>query len=254
MFNYAAIARLRRRGETPTFEFASIRQNIDRHPRWRMSFTIDGFSAVGVTLQNVLEEAYNLYDPKRWSGTPKWISERRFNIEARYDQAEHKDRTGAQSRAMLQQLLVDRFGLIVHHEPKERPIYELVVARHTPKLVAAKQDRNPDAIYRSTCRITHDTQDHLQMADCTVNNLISVLAPMAASDLNRQIIDGTGLTGHYDFDLSWTPEDPAAAALIDSGAPTIFTAVKKELGLELKPTEGVVDTIVIDKIEMPSPN
>ncbi|MGH9588285.1 MAG: TIGR03435 family protein [Acidobacteriaceae bacterium] len=238
-----------------TFEFASIRQNIDRQIRWRMSFTTNGVSAVDVTLQYVLEEAYGLYDSKRWSGGPGWLSERRFNIEARFDPAEYKDITLAKRRIMLQHLLADRFGLVVHHEPKELPVYALVVAKQRPKLVVRKTtDLNPKNIYGSSCLITRDSLNHVEMKDCTTHDFVSVLTPMVASDLGRNIVDETGLTGHNDFDLSWSPEDPAAAARLNSGAPTIFTALEKDLGLKLKPAKAMLDTIVIDRIEMPSQN
>lgn len=254
MFGYSATGQLPADGTIPKFEFASIRQNVGRQVRWRMLFTADGVSAVDVTLQYMLEAAYNLYDPKRWSGGPTWINERRFNLEARYDPIKYKNITPEQDRLMLQQLLANRFGLVVHHDAKELPVYELRVTTQMPKLVPLKRDQNAGTLYRSSCRISHDTEDHLQMSDCTLSNFISVLTPMAASDLNRNIVDQTGLTGHYNFDLSWTPEDPNAAARIDSGAPTIFPALKKELGLELKPAKGVLDTIVVDRAEMPSPN
>jgi len=240
--------------QTPVFEFASIRQNINPQISWRMSFTTNGVSAVDVTLQYVLEEAYGLYDSKRWSGGPNWLNERRFNIEARFDSAQYKNVTLAQRRAMLQKLLADRFGLVVHHEPKKLPVYALVVAKHGPKLVMPRPaDMNSETIYGSTCLITRSSLGHVEMKDCTTRDFISVLTPMVASDLGRNIIDQTDLIGHYNFDLSWSPEDPAAAAL-ESDAPTIFTALEKDLGLKLKPAKAMLDTIVIDHIEMPSPN
>jgi len=239
----------------PTFEIASIRQNLDRQVRWRMSFTANGLSAEDVTLQYVMEEAYNLYDAKRWSGGPSWLGQRRFNIEARFDPAAYKNITADQRRAMLQQLLADRFQLAVHHEPNDLPVYALVVAKHGPKLATPKPaDLNPETIYGSTCQVARSRPDHLEMKDCTMHDFVSVLTAWTASDLGRNIVDRTGLTGHYNFDFSWSPENPAAAARLDSDAPTVFTALKKELGLQLKPSKGMLDTIVIDHVEMPSPN
>jgi uncharacterized protein (TIGR03435 family) len=67
------------------------------------------------------------------------------------------------------------------------------------------------------------------------------------------------LTGRYDLSLHWTPFEagsrtgPSTSA-VDPTGPAIFTAVKEQLGLELKPITGPLDTIVIDHIEMPSEN
>lgn len=241
--------------KTPTFEFAGIRQNVDRQISWHSSFTANGYSALDATLQYVLEDAYGLYDWKRWSGGPGWLKERRFNIEARFDPAQYKDITLAQRRAMLQHLLADRFGLVAHHEPKELPVYALVVAKHGPKLAAPKPaDLNPETIYGSTCLVIREAPGHLEMKDCTTHDFASLLTITVASDLGRNIVDQTGLTGHYNFDLTWSPEDPTAAARLDSGAPIIFSALEKELGLRLKPAKAMLDSIVIDHIEMPSPN
>ena len=71
----------------------------------------------------------------------------------------------------------------------------------------------------------------------------------------RLVVDKTGLTGKYDFTLKWTPDmgqgaDPPST---DAG-PTLFTALQDELGLKLQPTKAPVDVIVIDHVEMPTPN
>lgn len=241
--------------KTPAFEFASIRQNVDRQISWHSSFTADGYSAVDVTLQYVLEEAYDLYDSNRWSGGPGWLNDRRFNIEARFDPAQYKDITLAQRRAMLQHLLANRFGLVAHHQPKELPVFALVVAKHGPKLTTSKPaDLNSRTIYGSNCLVTRGGLGHLEMKDCTAQDFASLLTITVASDLGRNIVDQTGLTGHYNFNLTWSPEDPAVAARLDSGAPIIFTALEKQLGLRLKPAKAMLDSIVIDHIGMPSPN
>ena len=241
--------------ETPRFDFASIRQNVNPEIRWRMEFTPNGVNGVDVTLAYVLEEAYGLYDGERWSGVPQWARERRFNIEARFDPARYRNITLEQRRAMLQQLLADRFGLVVHHELREGPVYALVVASHGPKLEPSRAaDLRPATVYGSSCVNLPTRGDRVAMKDCTTGDLVSTLNLMAASDLNRRIVDRTGLTGHYNFDLAWSPEDPVAAARLDSDAPTLFTALRRELGLELKAAKGPLDTIVVDRVTMPSPN
>jgi len=238
----------------PAFDVASIRQNIDPQIHWRMQFTKDGVSAVDVTLQYALEEAYGLYDAQRWSGGPNWLATRRFNIEARFDPAEYPNITLDQRRAMLQQLLADRFKAVVHHEPKVFPVYALVVTKNGPKFSETrKDDLQPQTIYGSSCRIG-GKPFHVEMKGCTMQDLASVLNGQLQSDLNRSIIDRTGLSGRYDFTLAWSAEDPATAERFHSDAPPIFSALPQQLGLKLKPAKGQLDTIVIDHIEMPSEN
>jgi uncharacterized protein (TIGR03435 family) len=72
-----------------------------------------------------------------------------------------------------------------------------------------------------------------------------------AAEVGRVVVDKTGLTGHYDITLTWTPEERLGA---DDAGPSIFTALEQQLGLKLVPAEGPVDTIVVDYVEEPLPN
>ena len=74
----------------------------------------------------------------------------------------------------------------------------------------------------------------------------------------RPIVDETGLSGTFDFSLIWLPERirllPAGTAPFDAQGPSLLEALKDQLGLKLKPTHAVVQTLVIDHVEQPSPN
>jgi uncharacterized protein (TIGR03435 family) len=81
--------------------------------------------------------------------------------------------------------------------------------------------------------------------------------------LGRPVEDETGLLGHYDLKLDWTPDEmaisstpsadnPSSAAAL--GGPSIFTALEEQLGLKLKAKKGMVDVLVIDEVGRPSPN
>jgi uncharacterized protein (TIGR03435 family) len=66
--------------------------------------------------------------------------------------------------------------------------------------------------------------------------------------------DRTGLKGVFDFALDWTPDvnslgSPAASA---TNAPSIFTAVREQLGFRLDARKGPVDVLVIDHVEKPT--
>ena len=70
-------------------------------------------------------------------------------------------------------------------------------------------------------------------------------------------MDKTDLKGNYDMLLKWQPDDQPAESHDATGgeqAPSIFTAVQEQLGLKLEPTKGMVDTIVVDHVEVPSEN
>jgi uncharacterized protein (TIGR03435 family) len=91
-----------------------------------------------------------------------------------------------------------------------------------------------------------------------------MLAPSLTGELNMPVVDNTGLTGIYDIDLKWSADpsrpdfgdvhNPADLPAPDPNRPEIFTAIKDQLGLELKAEKGPVDVIVIDHVERPTPN
>lgn len=245
---------------TPTLEVASIRQNINPNPRWKMSFTADGVHATDVTLLWALREAYGVSDSDLWSGGPAWLDKARFDIEAKYDVSQFPNLTREQRQTMLQQLLADRFKLIVHHEPKEFPLYALVVAKGGPKVEETKQeDLRKDPAYGVMCMVKESRRGAIGMSGCTMTQFANNLGGLGRNDLGRKVVDQTGLTGHYTLALNWAPEaatNPSATEpnAPESSGPSIFTAIKEQLGLELKAIKGPLDTIVIDYAEMPSEN
>ena len=86
---------------------------------------------------------------------------------------------------------------------------------------------------------------------------LSQLTRYLAPQVQRVVIDRTGLTGDWDFDLKFTPPSAAASAdapASDPDSPSIFTALQEQLGLKLEPARGPVDVLVIDGVERPNPD
>lgn len=246
--------------DSPTFEVASIRQNLNPNPRWNMAFTPDGVHAMDVTLLWALREAYGMPDNDLWSGGPPWLDKARFDIEAKYDVDKHPNLTREQRQAMLQQLLADRFKLVVHHEPKEFPLYALVVAKNGPKFGQTNpKDLRKNPAYGVVCMFKESHRGAVGMSGCTMTQFADSLGGIGRNDLGRKVVDQTGLSGYFTIALNWAPVDTTTPSTTEGNAPepsgpSIFTAVKEQLGLQLKPIKGPLDTIVIDHAEMPSEN
>ena len=66
------------------------------------------------------------------------------------------------------------------------------------------------------------------------------------------MIDRTGLARAWDFELTFTPPDVAAAVSTD--APSLFTALQEQLGLRLDATRGLAEVLIVDRIERPMPD
>jgi uncharacterized protein (TIGR03435 family) len=216
--------------------------------------------ATDVTLLWVLHEAYGIGDNDLWSGGPPWLDKARFDIEAKYDVSQHPSLTRGQRQAMLQQLLTDRFKVVVHHEAKEFPLYALAIAKGGPKVEETRQeDLQKNPVSGVMCMNKRVGKGVIEMQGCTMMQFASSLGGDARNDLGRKVVDQTGLTGYYSIALHWTPVEttnPSTTGLSapEASGPSVFTAVKEQLGLELKPIKGPLDTIVIDHAEMPSEN
>ena len=90
----------------------------------------------------------------------------------------------------------------------------------------------------------------------TVNALANQLGRLAA--IGRPVVNQTGLTGLFDYDLVWTPDRapqaPPSGVVIDPNGPSIFTALQEQLGLKLDARRGPVEVLVIDGVERPGPD
>jgi uncharacterized protein (TIGR03435 family) len=105
------------------------------------------------------------------------------------------------------------------------------------------------------------TPGNISGGGMTMAQLASALGRMPA--VNRIVQDRTGLTGGFDFDLTWTPDQmpqlppgglpPGAPPLppIDPNGPSLFAAVQEQLGLKLESTRGAVEVVVVDRAEQP---
>ena len=84
------------------------------------------------------------------------------------------------------------------------------------------------------------------------------LAAKLSNQLDRAVVNNTGLEGRYNFRLQWTPEPGPPAAdgrvLDDSFGPSLFTALQEQLGLHLKSTKGPMEVLIIDRADRPSEN
>lgn len=254
-----------------TFEVASIKPTSADDRRSAIQFQPGGgFRASGVTLKMLLALAYDVRE-FQISGGPNWIATERFDITARAERAANAEAstqvpaapshmTDSERKTMqeqmaqrLQALLADRFHLAIHRETKEQQGYALVVAKGGPKLRPAE---NKSDERQGMMRMGRGS---VEGHDVPLDTLIHAIS----NQLGRPVTDRTGLTGHFDIKLQWTPEpgqsmmppgggpEPPAS---DPNGPSLFTALQEQLGLRLESQKTPVDLIVIDRVEKPSEN
>jgi uncharacterized protein (TIGR03435 family) len=141
-------------------------------------------------------------------------------------------------QVMLQAMLADRFALKAHRESRELPIYVLTVAPGGAKMKKTAADGQGGNANYSSGKVTAREIS------------VEALAANLSFAVGRPIVNKTGLEGGYDLMLDYAPEGADAS----DPRPSLFTALKEQLGLELAPGKGPVDVIVVDHIERPTEN
>jgi uncharacterized protein (TIGR03435 family) len=280
--------------EKLAFEVASVKPNKSENPA-RGNFPRLGaakyepngglFSATNFELALYIYVAYDLNGNQMKdviAGLPQWVFSERFDIQAR---AASQNPTLDEVRMMLRSLLRDRFKLEAHYETRQSPVYALVqeksgrlgpsLQRHPadadcsakPPYVPAKADAKFPALCGGTLPMTPTVPGHAKSGarNVTMELFASFLKTMG--NLDRPVLDRTGLTGTFDWALEWTPDFPALPGLPGAGPQSgpvdsrpdvqgqpFAEALRDQLGLKLEPSQSEVQVLLIDHIEHPAAN
>ena len=224
-------------------------------------FSDDGVSFRGVRIAWIVSLAFLPQvllpsEDDRIVGLPSWTKSERYDVEAKVDYEDvpkWKALSTTQKSLALQPLLVKRFNLQSHHETRERPTYSLVVAKNGPKLHKAQPvEANPSGTSSPDGAGDRDQSTVTPGKIVLKGSSLSVLANLLSSQgLSHPVVDKTGLTDIYDITLRWSPADAGSS---DATLPSLFTALREQLGLKLEYNKNPIDVIVIDHIEKPSAN
>jgi uncharacterized protein (TIGR03435 family) len=234
------------------FEVATVKP-VEFDSKGGRYIKMDGthrFVEKAYTLKLLIAAAYDL-NPRTVLGGPGWMDSDHYDIAAVTPgdvQPNH-----AEQMKMLRSLLAERFKLTFHREQKEFSSYVLEAGKGGPKLKASTLP--PDAEVKLISTV-YPQRILLPARNATMGDFVSLLQRAV---LDRPVVDRTGLTSRYDFDLEWAPdgtqfggEIPAAPA--DAAAPPLFTAMQEQLGLRLYATKAPVSALVVDTVERPSAN
>jgi len=265
--------------ERPSFAVASIKPS-DPDARGIMIRPGAGgrFSGSNLTLRFLIKFAYDLRDDQI-SGGPNWLDSKHYNVEANSDPPfggdprsmndAERNEFMRQIRLRLQSLLADRFQLKISHSTKEMSVYHLVVAKNGPKLKEA-QGASGGMMFRIGGGV-------MDLSGADMEGLARALSEMTG----RTVIDKTGLTGHYDIKVQFTPDPSLAMGRMmgpgpggppgagpggggppggpqpppsESTGPTLLTALQEQLGLKLESHKGPGDVVTVDSAQFPSEN
>lgn len=216
-------------GQSQTFEAATIKpsSSTSNGSSWRVQ--PGRITMENETIRQIIQQAYRLQD-YQYSG-PAWLEDGRYNVEAK---AETKDPN--QLMLMLQNLLAERFKLVVHRQSKPVSGYALVVAKGGLKIKPV--DGEGSNLNSNKTRLT---ATHIDTTQLTMH-LATVLA--------QPVVDETGVKDSFTFVLQYA--DPRYPA--DDSLPTIFTALAEQLGLKLEARKVPIEVLFVDHAERPIDN
>jgi uncharacterized protein (TIGR03435 family) len=249
----------------PTFEVASIKPPTPLGPMGQRANRKGGpgmGDPVRYTCENcpvfwVLSEAYDL-KPYTYVG-PGWVNDVRFDFDAKIPEGTSREAF----REMLQSLLAERFKLAVHREPKEMPLYELTVMKGGPKFKESAPD-DGGAVEGAAGPPKRDAEGFPILTKGMSMSIIPGharirsdaqtmpwLAQMLSAQMQSPVVDGTGLTAKYDYQVSWAyaQNNSAGAGGEDEYHPALMRALQSQLGLKLESKKGKVEVLVVDHIE-----
>jgi uncharacterized protein (TIGR03435 family) len=283
--------------QTPSFDVASVRQNrtglppagddpmtnVPLGPGEVYAPTGGLLSVRNYPMSQFVAFAYKFTSTQSsdfMKAAPQWVTQDRFDLQAR---TENRVVTKDELRLMMRTLLAERFGLVVHYETKTTSVFALRLVkpgapgpRLRPHPVEAGCSRSfgretadipppPDEVdggYPTTCGgllllpSSTPTEFHIGGRDVTLTSIANSMPGWG--DLGHPVVDETGLTGSYDFALSFVPKHPdpppGQPSPPEEQAPNFIESVRKQLGLKLEAEKHDVQVLVLDHIAPLSDN
>lgn len=230
---------LRGQAQSLTFEVSSIRANHSASQAIGGTYGIRQGGRISVRNVTLLDLIYLAYNVRKFqvTGGPSWLSQRRFDVQARPNDAV----SDGDARKMLQTLLSDRFGLKFHRVSKRVLGYTMHLPKGPGKLrISAESQKESGFRIMSMQEIRGESVS------------MPALAHVLTEILGRPVEDRTGASSRYIMAVKWTPDELSA-----EGHPgiSLFSAFWEELGLRLKADRVSVEVLVVDEAnEKPTEN
>ncbi len=228
-----------------SFDVVSIRVSTKPKSQMQVGSSANGFKAMGISLHELISIGYGVRID-RVVGWQKWVDDQTFDLDAKCIEScpdGLNDLSAQQRRTLLVPILQERFGVAVHQELRSTNIYRLVLAKGGLKAMPSAPGSASTLSMRSgeleATRLRSDT-----------------LAQELGAIVGSEVEDDTGLNSAYDIKLSWAPSDPLGMHAPQDGEsrPSIFSALKEELGMQLNSGKGSVAFLVVDAAHVPTDN
>jgi len=259
----------------PAFEAASVKVSSAQTGRGSLrggpgTDDPSQISFSNVTLLNVILRAYDRIAFQ--VAAPEWMSARRYDIAAAVPAGASKE----ECNRMLQTLLAERFHLVIHHETRSIPGFDLAAGRGATKLKASSESGSassgpaegppktdpegyPELTAPGIAMMEGARAGGVIVFVTAKSQLLSALTQFLSREYQMPISDKTGLQGNFDFRLAFSPKPPGALSAptsadqppnaADDVAPNLIMAVQQQLGLRLNARKIPTDVLVVDRAD-----
>jgi uncharacterized protein (TIGR03435 family) len=205
------------------------------------------------SLADLIDLSYGVH-PSQIVDAPAWVRTEKFDVIG--TASGDTEPNGGQWLAMIRNLLSDRFALKLHREQRDLASYVLSVEKGGPKNLTPSQSTNP---YPSLEFNRASTGLVLPARNAALGQFCQMMQQVV---LDRPVVDHTGLTGKFDFTLTFLPNDSefdghppiTASQVTGEPAPELFEALRAQLGLKLESAKVPTSAVVIEHVEQPAAN
>jgi uncharacterized protein (TIGR03435 family) len=254
-------------GGAPAFEVVSVKRNVSGDQASSSIVQPGGrYSATNMTLRMLMKTAYGVHDDQI-AGGPDWLDSERYDIVAKAATDRPTNVFRDEARVMLRAALADRFGLELHRERREIPVYVLLLAMRDGGLGPNLRRSNPDDCGKPARPFPRaaDAQDSTVDRPCGSGLAragylaaramdVSFLTGRLGAWTDRVLVDRTGLSGTFDWDLQWTPDALSPDVTNSATAVPLVTALREQLGLRFEARREPAEVLVIDRASRPVPD
>ena len=245
------------------YEAVTIKTTAKEEKMRRFQFGPGSFTATNMTLQELIAAAYGLQE-SQVLGLPGWASSDEYDIQAKMNestlaklQSLGQEPEKIERKRMLQRLLQDHFALTLQQGRKDLPVYLLQIADGGLKVREAKPgDTYADGMKEPDGSPYGPHTMRIAIGKFCVQALpMKEVAQLLTEQLDHTVLDQTGLTGDYDFTLTWTPNEtqpPPLRGPENAAGPSIFEAIREQLGLVLNLRNVPMDVLAVEHAEKPA--
>jgi len=232
------------RAADPGWEVVTVRPSDPDETN--SSFRVEGRHVLiqRQTVQYMLMVAYGL-QKNQIVNAPGWVNTQSFDADGVPDTEGQP--SVHQFQVMVRKLLEQRFGLKAHKEQREMEVYALRVGKDGSKLTLSKSD--PDALPSQDAHGSNGAR-FLEFTNVSMDDF----ALLMLYEVDRPLVNQTGLKGQYDFNLRFTKDEQTTATADSNAPPGLFTAVQEQLGLKLDAVRASAPVLVVDAVGRPGPN